>query len=84
MHVARFARLSLRLSVSVVVCVKYVETLTGVAPWSLDSISLVTIGQSKGARRCFKKIFAQELNRIMAWWQLMRFLLSFFSVNPGK
>ena len=29
-------------------------------------------------------VFAQELNRIMAWSQLRRSLLSFFPVNPGK
>ena len=29
-------------------------------------------------------VFAQELNRIMGWWQLRRSLLSFFPVNPGK
>ena len=61
---SRFARLSVRLSVLFVVCVKYQGIIHS---WS-----------------CFTTVFAQELNKIMAWWQLRRSLSSFFLVNPGK
>ena len=62
---------------------------SGVAPWTLDCNSPVFIGVRKGRRlqgcqKCFDKVFAQKLNRIMAWWQQRRSPRSFFQVNPGK